>query len=143
MGHLHKVRKNLQPTDKVTTEEIMEDEEEDPDYLPPRIIKNHEHIVQVTAVKFKDLKGISSSDQTGVFPHISSRGNRYIMVMEDSDTGPILAVVIRSRKKEHLLGGFIEIHNTLKKEGINLVLHEIDNEFSNKLIEEIKPRGLK
>ena len=143
MGHLHKVRKNLRPTDKVTTEEIMEDEEEDPDYLPPRIIKNREHIVQVTAVKFEDLKGISSSDQTGAFPNMSSRGNRYIMVMEDSDAGPILAVTIRSRKKEHLLGGFIEMHDTLKKAGINPVLHRMDNEFSKELIEEIESRGLK
>ena len=123
MGHLHKVRKNLRPTDKITTEEIMEDEEEDPDYLPPRIINNREHIVQVTAVKFEDLKGISSSDQTGAFPNMSSRGNRYIMVMENSNTGPILAVAIRSRKKEYLLAGFIEMHDTLKKAGINPVLH--------------------
>ena len=28
------------------------------------------------------------------------------MVMEDSDAGPILAVAIRSRKKEHLLTKF-------------------------------------
>ena len=65
------------------------------------------------------------------------------MVMEDSDAGPILAVVIRSRKKEHLLGGFIKIHDTLKKVGINPVLHRIDNEFSKELIEEIKARVLK
>ena len=93
MEHLHKVRKNLRPTDKVTTEEIMEDVENDPseDYQPPRKIENYEHIVQVTVVKFEDLKGILSSDQTGAFPNISSRGNRYIMVIEDSDAGPILA----------------------------------------------------
>ena len=85
MGHLHKVRKNLRPTDKVTTEEIMEEEAKDPseDYLPPRKIKNREHIVQVTAVKFEDLKGILSSNQTDAFPHTSARGNRYILVMED------------------------------------------------------------
>ena len=82
MGHLHKVRKNLRPTNKVTTEEIIEEVAEDSskDYLPPRKIKNHEHIVQVTAVKFEDLKGISSSDQTGAYPHMSARGNRCIMV---------------------------------------------------------------
>ena len=143
MGHLHKVRKNLRPTDKVTAEEIMEDEEDDPDYLPPREIKNREHIVQVTAINFEDLKGISSSDQTGAFPNTSSRGNRYIMVMEDSDSGAILAVAIKSRKKEHLLAGFIKMHNTLKKAGINPVLHRIDNEFSKELIDEIDSRGLK
>ena len=35
------------------------------------------------------------------------------------------------------------MHNTPKKAGINLVLHQIDNEFSIELIEEIKSRGLK
>ena len=74
MRHLHKVRKNLRPTDKVTTEKIMEDVEDDPseEYLPPRKVKNREHIVQVPAVKFKELKGISSSDETGAFPNISA-----------------------------------------------------------------------
>ena len=65
------------------------------------------------------------------------------MVMEDSDAGPILAVAIKSRKKEHLLAGFIEMHNTLKKAGINPVLHRIDNDFSKKLIEKIEAKGLK
>ena len=45
------------------------------------------------------------------------------MVTEDSNAGPILAVAIRSQKKEHLLAGFIEMHDTLKKAGINPVLH--------------------
>ena len=113
------------------------------DYLSPRKIKNRVHIVQITTIKFEDLKGISFSDQTEAYPHMSARGNRYIMVMEDSDAGPILATAIRSRKKEHLLEGFKEIHDTLKKVGINPVLHQINNEFSKELIEEIKSRGLK
>ena len=65
------------------------------------------------------------------------------MVMENSDTGPILATVIKSRKKEHLLEEFIEMHSTLKKVGINPILHQINNEFSIELIEEIESRGLK
>ena len=64
MGHLHKVRKNLCPTAKVTAEEIMEDIKDNTseDYLPPRKIENREHIVQVTVVKSEDLKGITLSD---------------------------------------------------------------------------------
>ena len=95
----------------------MEDIVKDPseEYLPPKKIKNHKHIVQVTAVKFKDLKEITSSDQTGSFPSTLTRGNRYVMVMEDSNTGPVLAIAIKSRKKEHLLEGFKEMHDTLKK----------------------------
>ena len=109
----------------------MEDIVEDPseEYLPQRKIKNREHILQVSAVKFEDLKEITSSDQIGAFPIILAQGNRYVMVMENSDTGPILATIIKSIKKEHQLKGFIEIHNTLNKVGINPILHQINNEF--------------
>ena len=100
-------------------ENIVENPSEE--HLPPRILKNYEHIVQVTAVKFEDLKGISSSDQTGAFPHMSAQRNRYLMVMEDLNAGSMLATTIRSRKKEHLLEGFEEIHDILTKAG-NLVV---------------------
>ena len=99
--------------------------------------------MQVTAVKFEELKGILSSYQTEAYPHTSARGNRYIMVMEDLDAGTILVTAIRSRKKEYLLKRFIEIHNTLTKAGISPVLHRIDNEFLKELIGEIESRGLK
>ena len=76
-------------------EEIIEEnrDKKDPseEYLPPRNITNRDHIVLVTAVKFKDLKGMISSNQTGAFPYTSARGNMHVMVMEDSDAGPILA----------------------------------------------------
>ena len=62
---------------------------------------------------------------------------------EDSDTETIIATTIRSRRKEHLLDRFKEMHDTLKKAGINPVLHRIDNEFSKELTEEIELRGLK
>ena len=35
------------------------------------------------------------------------------------------------------------MHDTLKKAGINPILHQIDNKFSMKLIEQIESRGLK
>ena len=111
-------------------------------YLPPRKIENKDHIVQITFVKFEDLKGMTSSDQTGAFPHTSARGNRYVMVREDSDAGPILATGIESRKKEHLLTGFITMYETLNKARINPIIHKIDNEFSKDLMEEIEARNL-
>ena len=143
MGYTHKVKNNLRSTKEVTAEEILEEVIENKDYLSPRKIKNCKHIIQVTAMKFEGLKGILSSDQTGAFPHMSARGNRYIIVMEDSDAGPIIATAIKSRHKEHLLEGFKEMHDTLIKVGINPVLHRIDNEFSKELIKEIEARGLK
>ena len=74
---------------------------------------------------------------------MSAQGNRYEMVIEDPDAGSILATAIGSRNKEHLLEGIKEIHNTLRKAGINPVLHRIDNKLSKELTEEIKSRELK
>ena len=147
MGYMHKVRQNIRSTKVVTDTEIMEENKDkiDPseDYLPPRTIKDRNHIVQITAIIFEDLRGMTSSDQTGAFPHTSAKGNRYVMIMEDSDTGGILATGIKSRKKEHLLAGFITMHDTLKKAGINPIIHRLDNEYSSDFIEEIEARGLK
>ncbi|OEU21714.1 hypothetical protein FRACYDRAFT_231858 [Fragilariopsis cylindrus CCMP1102] len=67
--------------DKVTTEEILEEskDKKDPleDYLPPHKIEDKDHIVQNTSVKFEDLKGMTTSDQTGAFSHKSGKGKRY------------------------------------------------------------------
>ena len=54
-------------------------------YLQPRKIKNCNHFVQVTAIKFENQKRMTSSNQTGVFPITSVQGYRYVMVMKDSD----------------------------------------------------------
>ena len=79
MGHMHKVRQNIRSTNVVTDTEIMEEnkDKKDPseEYLPPRQIKNRDYIVQIMAVKFEDLKGMTFSDQTGAFPHTLARGN--------------------------------------------------------------------
>ena len=81
------------------------------------------------------------SNQIGAFPLTSAKGNRYVMVMDDSNAGPILATGIKSRKKEHLITGFITMYETLKNAGINPIIPRIDNEFSKDLIEEIEAQG--
>ena len=79
MGHMHKVRQNIRSTKVITAEEIMEENRNminpSEDYLPPRTITNRDHYVQITAIKFEDLKGMTSTNQTGAFPHTSARGN--------------------------------------------------------------------
>ena len=84
-----------------------------------------------------------SSHQIDAFPYTSARGNMYVMVMEDSVADPILAIGIKSRKEKRLIEGFITMYNTLKKTGMNPVLHRIDNEFLSDLIDEIEARVLK
>lgn len=71
---MHKVRQNIKSTTKVTieTEEITDEKKdiEDPSekYLLTQKIKDREHIIQVIAEKFEDLKGMILTDQTRAFP---------------------------------------------------------------------------
>lgn len=101
MGHMHTERKNIRSTKKVNMEEIMNEQHNEPSeqYLPPRTIIKHEHIIQIIAVKFEDLRRTISIDQTRKLWIISVRGIWYVMVIENSDTGPILATRIKSRKR--------------------------------------------
>ena len=68
---------NICTPPKVTIEVIIKETNDDAskEYLQPRQIKNHEHIVQVTRGKFEDLKGRSSNDQTRAFQIILAQGN--------------------------------------------------------------------
>jgi hypothetical protein len=45
-----------------------------------------------------DLKNKSYSDQTGRFPHLSSRGHQYIMILYDYDTNLILSLPLKHRR---------------------------------------------
>lgn len=66
------------------------------EYLTTWKIKTRGHIVQVIAVKFDDLKGMISTDQTEVFPATLAHKTKYIVAMVNSDASPILATVIKS-----------------------------------------------
>ena len=74
---MHKVRQNIRSTKVVTAYEIMKENRDKHDqseeFLSPRKIKNRNNIVQITAVKCEDLKGMTLSDQTGAFPQTSAK----------------------------------------------------------------------
>jgi hypothetical protein len=46
------------------------------------------------------------TDQTGIFPVVSSRGNKYIMILYDYDSNAILAKPIKDRTAPELLKAF-------------------------------------
>lgn len=70
-------------------------------------------------------------------------GIGYIIVIVNCDAGPILATGVQSRRKVHLIEGFITMYNILKKAGINPILCHIDNEYRKELIIKIEGQGLK
>ena len=62
------------------------------------------------------------------------------MILYDLDSNAILATCIKSRKKEHLIGGFKEVHRELIDAGIVPQLVKLDNEASSEMIKTIKKR---
>jgi hypothetical protein len=70
----------------------------------------------------------------GKFPIISSKGNKYIMVLYDYDSNAILAQPIKDRTAPELLKAFQIMEQELVARGLKSKLMKLDNEAS-KLLE--------
>ena len=90
LGHLDQERKNLQPTKNVKSELVFEEDR----YFYPDIetVNTHELCANIIPFNIK-IKGFN--DLTGAFPHNSSRGNLYFIVLYDYDSSAILAKPIK------------------------------------------------
>ena len=89
----------------------MNEEDKDTEIIPPgKQPLNREHQVGIHMIDFEELKGVIVIDHTGRLPITSRLGNAYIMVLYDFDYNAILATGIKSRKKEHLIEVFKEVH---------------------------------
>jgi hypothetical protein len=73
------------------------------------------------------------TDQTGRFPVVSSRGNKYIMVLYDYDSNAILATPIKDRTAPELLKAFHVMEQELVAKGLKRKLMKLDNEASKLL----------
>ena len=70
-----------------------------------------------------DLKEEIHTDQTGNFTHLSSKGNRYIMVAQNMDK-------MRNISESQMMACYQQIVNRMKKAGLTLKNHILDNEAS-------------
>jgi hypothetical protein len=73
------------------------------------------------------------TDQTGRFPVVSSRGNKYIMILYDYDSNAILAQPIKDRTAPELLKAFQVMEQELVARGLKPKLMKLDNEASKLL----------
>ena len=64
------------------------------------------------------------------------------MALYDFDSNAVLATGIKSRKKEHLIEGFKEVHKKLTDAGIVPQLVKLDNEASAVIIKTIKIKNM-
>ena len=74
------------------------------------------------------------TDQTGRFPAISSKGNKYLMILYDYDSNAILAEPMKSRHEQEMIRAYAKMHDYLTERGLKPVLQKLDNEA---------PKGLK
>jgi hypothetical protein len=72
-------------------------------------------------------------DQTGRFPVVSSKGNKYIMVLYEYDGNAILAEPIKNRTAAELLRVFQVMEKKLTAIRLQSKLMSLDNEASQLL----------
>jgi hypothetical protein len=73
------------------------------------------------------------TDQTGRFPVVSSKGNKYIMILYDYDSNTILAQPIKDRTAPELLKAFQVMEQELVARCLKPKLMKLDNEASKLL----------
>jgi hypothetical protein len=130
-GHLKATPKNLRSTSK----------NRPPASLPPpytamtTLPSSPEPNVRTHFVypKVVEITGQIYSDQTGRFPVLSSRGNKYVMVIYDYDSSAILAAPIKNRSERELLRAYSLMHQHLTDRGLKPQLQKLDNECSQAL----------
>ena len=81
-------------------------------------------------IKVLDTKNQIYSDQTGAFPIRSRSGHRYLMVMLEIDSNAILVEPMKSRKDEEMQRAYLALIGRLKRAGVHIKKHVLDNECS-------------
>ncbi|KAL7474148.1 hypothetical protein ACHAW6_000140, partial [Cyclotella cf. meneghiniana] len=78
------------------------------------------------------------SNQTGQFPLCLQSGNKYIMVMVEIDSSTILVEPIKNRTNTKLTHNYSMLMLCLKRAGVKLHKHILDNEISTAMKDLIK-----
>jgi hypothetical protein len=73
------------------------------------------------------------TDQTGRFPVVLSKGNKYIMILYHYDSNAILAKTIKDRTAPELLRAFQVMEKELVARGLKPKLMKLENEASKLL----------
>ena len=118
-GHMHGTRQGIKSTKarEAVSEEIHNSTE------PKK--KTHEMMVKVV-----DLQETIYTDQTGMFPYLSSRGNRYLMVAIHVDANYIFLEPMRNRTEHQIVGAYQAIFKRMQQAGLSVKKHILDNEAS-------------
>ena len=104
-------------------------------YPDEESVNTHEPCATIIPFNIK-RKGFS--EITGAFPHKSSRGNLYVMVMYDYDSNKILDEPIKNRQASTIRDVFLKFQKVPKSRGSDPKFYIMDNDFSSDLKEAMK-----
>ena len=96
------------------------------EYVPQDQIKKEHDIF----IKIVDLKETLYTDQTGKFPYISSRGNRYVMVGIHVDGNYIFMEAMKNRTEAQMIEAYQQMFKRIERAGLSVKKHILDNELS-------------
>lgn len=126
-GHMRHQRKGLRSTKTpavkpgVTAKELADLE------IEKKTLRAKEKDIYVD---IWDEKEIIYTDQTGQFPHTSSRKNKYLMVMYYIDGSYIMMEPMTSRKENEMIRAYEVLIGRLKERGFYPKKQMLDNEIS-------------
>jgi len=119
-GHLDQKYSGLQ-----TTKHILQLES---DHYHQSEIKCNEAICSLFHAT--DINKKSYLDITGKFPHVSSRGNKYLLVIYDHDSNIILAHALKTIQAAEITAAWKKLYDTITQHDHTTTYWIIDNEAS-------------
>ena len=129
LGRLDAARRKSKKTSVSNSKDKEEEEEEE-------IIQ--EEKTNLFIRKVIELDETSCSNQTGKFPCVSSRGNRYLMVVHSCNANGILLRAIKNRTGDELRTTLESVFDCLTERGFKPKFHMMDKEAAIKTINMIK-----
>jgi hypothetical protein len=108
-----------------------------------------EQAIKTLKIKQRDIdvqvweeKEVIYTDQTGRFPHTSSRGSKYIMVMYYIDGSYIMMEPMKSQHEDEMIRVHSILIERLKQQGFEPKKQILDNEISKAYAKSIKNHGM-
>ena len=123
-GYLDQERANLQSTQS----QIVDPDSDS--FFPVSDRPNVKSFDACAAVIPFVARNTAYHDLTGRFPHRSSRGHEYLLVVYDHDSNAILQCPLKNKTAGEIKRGWQSIHERLSKNGNQPKLYILDNEAS-------------
>jgi len=149
-GHMRQMPRGTRSTSRPTNRgrpstkgEILAEERaeaiEDAITIPQQEPNNAKTMLVYFTVKLAE--GWMASDQTGAFPRVSNRGNKYIAIFYVYDPNFIKGLAIKSKHRTELLKAYETIYKYCEERGFKPKLQRMDNETSQVVEDFIKSQN--